>query len=124
MPPKVADDQALYERRVLQMTWTRGGRELAFSGRLPLEHGIAFEQAIWNIAKTQRAADKQAGVMLDWQQSAADALVTLATQTAAAVRRWRAAQPDDADRAPQRRRAAAARRRRADQPRDRRAARL
>ena len=36
-------------------------RELAFSGRLPLEQGAAFEQAIWNIAKTQRAPDKQAG---------------------------------------------------------------
>ena len=40
------------------MTWTHGGRELAFSGRLPLEQGAAFEQAIWNIAKPQRAADK------------------------------------------------------------------
>ena len=66
------------------MTWTRGRRELAISGRLPLELGAAFEQAIWRVAKTQRAADKQAGVTLDWQQSAADALVTLATQTGGA----------------------------------------
>jgi hypothetical protein len=29
------------------MTWTRGRRELAFSGRLPLEQGAIFEQAIW-----------------------------------------------------------------------------
>ena len=43
------------------MTWTRGRRELAFSGRLPLEQGSAFEQAIWSIAKPQRALDKQAG---------------------------------------------------------------
>ena len=78
VPPKVSDDQELYERRSLSMTWTRGRRELAFSGRLPLEQGAAFEQAIWSIAKTQRAADKQAGTILDWQQSAADALVTLA----------------------------------------------
>jgi hypothetical protein len=77
-PPLVADDQALYARRALRMTWTRGRRELAFSGRLPLEQGAVFEQAIWDIAKTQRAADKQAGTTLDWQQSAADALVTLA----------------------------------------------
>ena len=28
-PPKVEDDQALYERRSLSMTWTRGRRELA-----------------------------------------------------------------------------------------------
>ena len=77
-PPKVEDDQELYERRALSMTWTRGRRELAFSGRLPLEQGTAFEQAIWNIAKDQRAADKQAGTILEWQQSAADALVTLA----------------------------------------------
>jgi hypothetical protein len=79
-PPTVADDQELYQRRALSMTWTRGRRELAFSGRLPLEQGAAFEQAIWSIAKPQRALDKQAGTILDWQQSAADALVTLARQ--------------------------------------------
>jgi hypothetical protein len=78
VPPTVADDQQLYERRALSMTWTRGRRELCFSGRLPLEQGVAFEQAIWHIAKTQRALDKQAGTILEWQQSAADALVTLA----------------------------------------------
>ena len=37
-----------------------------------------FEQAIRSIAKAQRAVDKQAGTMLEWQQSTADALVTLA----------------------------------------------
>ena len=58
------------------MTWTRGRRELCISGRLPLEQGAAFEQAIWSTAKAQRAIDKQAGTGLDWQQSAADALVT------------------------------------------------
>jgi hypothetical protein len=77
-PPKVADDDELYQRRALRMTWTRGRRELAFSGRLPLEQGAIFEQAIWDIAKQQRAADKHAGSVPDWQQSAADALVTLA----------------------------------------------
>ena len=76
-PPKVEDDKALYERRALSMTWTRGKRELVLHGRLPLEQGAAFEQAIWDVAKEQRAADKQAGVVLEWQQSAADALVTL-----------------------------------------------
>ena len=80
VPPTVADDQALYERRALSMTWTRGRRELAFCGRLPLEQGAAFEQAIWSTAKQQRAVDKQHGTILDWQQSAADALVTLARQ--------------------------------------------
>ena len=80
VPPKVADDQALYARRALRMTWTNGGRELAFSGQLPLEHGAAFEQAIRDLAKTQRAADKKHGTILEWQQSAADALVTLARQ--------------------------------------------
>jgi hypothetical protein len=80
VPPVVADDEALYERRELKMSWTRGRRELAFSGRLPLEQGSAFEQAIWEIAKQQRALDKQSGTILDWQQSAADALVTLARQ--------------------------------------------
>ena len=38
-PPVVEDDQALYARRSLSMTWTRGRRELVFSGRLPLEQG-------------------------------------------------------------------------------------
>jgi hypothetical protein len=78
VPPKVADDQALYTRRALRMTWTNGGRELAFSGQLPLEQGAAFEQAIRDLAKLQRAADKKNGTILEWQQSAADALVTLA----------------------------------------------
>ena len=80
VPPKLEDDQSLYERRSLSMTWTRGGRELAISGRLPLEQGAAFEQAIWDVAKSRRAADKQAGTVIDWQQSAADALVALARQ--------------------------------------------
>ena len=80
-PPKVADDAELYRRRALSMTWTKGNRELAISGRLPLEQGVAFKQAIWEIAKQQRAADKQDGVVLEWQQSAADALVSL-TQNA------------------------------------------
>jgi Domain of unknown function (DUF222) len=80
VPPKVADDQTLYERRALSMTWTRGRRELRFSGSLPLEQGVAFEQAIWNIAKPARAADKKTGSVLEWRQYTADALVTLATQ--------------------------------------------
>ena len=74
----VADDQVLYARRALSMSWTRGRRELCLSGRLPLEQGAIFEQAIWDIAKAQRAADKQTGSVPEWQQSAADALVTLA----------------------------------------------
>ncbi len=78
--PKVADDQELYARRALRTTWTDGGRELVFSGQLPLEHGAAFEQAICELARTQRADDKQSGTILDWQQSTADALVTLARQ--------------------------------------------
>jgi hypothetical protein len=77
-PPVVADDQALYARRSLRMTWTLGRRELAISGRLPLEQGVIFEQAIWSIAKTERAADKQDGTVPGWQQSTADALVSLA----------------------------------------------
>jgi hypothetical protein len=61
------------------MTWKDGGRELVINGRLPLEQGAVFEQAIWDIAKQQRAlAKKESGEILDWQQSAADALVTLA----------------------------------------------
>ena len=80
----MADDHELYQRRALSMTWTRGKRELAFSGRLPLEQGAAFEQAIWNIAKPQRAIDKQAGSVLEWQQYTADALVTLARHSGGA----------------------------------------
>jgi hypothetical protein len=80
VPPKVADDKALYERRALTMTWTGGGRELVFSGRLPLEQGLVFEQAIRDLAKVQRTADKKDGTILGWQQSAADALVTLLRQ--------------------------------------------
>jgi hypothetical protein len=81
VPPQVADDQALYKRRALSMTWTNGDRELKFSGSLPLEQGVAFEQAIWNIAKPLRTADKKSGSpVLEWQQYTADALVTLATQ--------------------------------------------
>jgi hypothetical protein len=78
-PPLVADDAELYQRRSLSMTWTRGGRELALSGRLPLEQGVIFEDAIRSIAKQQRAIDKHTGApALEWQHSAADALVTLA----------------------------------------------
>ena len=36
VPPVVADDQALYARRALRMAWKAGGRELVFSGSLPL----------------------------------------------------------------------------------------
>ena len=81
VPPVVDDDKALYERRALRMSWTRGGRELAFSGSLPLEQGAVFEQAIRSIAKAQRAVDKQSGTVLEWQQSTAEALVTLARQS-------------------------------------------
>ena len=61
VPPVVEDDHQAYARRGLRMTWTRGGRELAFSGCLPLEQGVAFEQAIWNAAKTNaRQTSRQA----------------------------------------------------------------
>jgi Domain of unknown function (DUF222) len=81
VPPTVLDDQALYTRRELRMKWTNDGRELTLNGRLPLEHGLALEQAIWNIAKPARAADKKHGSeLLEWRQYTADALVTLATQ--------------------------------------------
>jgi 5-methylcytosine-specific restriction endonuclease McrA len=77
VPPAARDDQELYERRALSMTWTRGRRELVFSGRLPLEQGAAFEQAIRNVAKPLRALDEKAGTILEWQQYSADALVAL-----------------------------------------------
>ena len=104
------------------MTWTRGRRELCFSGRLPLEQGVAFEQAIWNIAKPQRALDKQAGT----SSTGSSPPRTRSSRSPASRRRRgrREAQPHHPDRAPQRRRAAAPRGRRAAQPRDRRAAHL
>jgi hypothetical protein len=81
VPPKLADDRELYRRRALSMTWTHGDRELKFSGSLPLEQGVAFEQAIWDLAKPLRAADRKSGAPVrEWQQYTADALVTLATQ--------------------------------------------
>ncbi len=70
------------------MTWSGDARELKFSGSLPLEQGVAFEQAIWDIAKPSRAADKKSGSpVLEWSQYCADALVTLATQPSRRRRR-------------------------------------
>jgi Domain of unknown function (DUF222) len=81
-PPKVLDDQELYKRRSLRMTWINGKRELAISGRLPLEQGVVVEQALWELAKTARADDKKkTGATLEWQQYCADALVTAATNS-------------------------------------------
>ena len=87
VPPTIRDDQELYARRALSMTWTRGRRELVLNGRLPLEQGTAFEQAIWSIAKPQRALDKQTGTTLDWHHYTADALLTLTHQSARRRRR-------------------------------------
>jgi hypothetical protein len=78
-PPTVVDDAALRKRRALSLKWIEGGRELVINGRLPLEQAVAFEQAIRSAAKAQRAIDKKHGIALEWQQSTADALVTLAT---------------------------------------------
>jgi hypothetical protein len=66
VPPTLKDDEELYKRRSLNMTWTRGRRELVLSGRLPLEQGVAFEQAIWHIARpsahsTSRPARSSSG---------------------------------------------------------------
>jgi hypothetical protein len=80
-PPKLEDDAELYRNRALKTTWTKGNRELAIHARLPLEQGLAFEQAITDKSCAQRAEDKRAGIVLEWQQSAADALVTLVTRS-------------------------------------------
>ena len=77
-PPTAADDAALHQRRSLRMQWTPDRSELILSGSLPHDLGVVFEHAIRGVAKCQRAIDKQHGVVLDWQQSTADALVTLA----------------------------------------------
>ena len=80
-PPTVTDDAALRKRRALSLKWIEGGRELVINGRLPLEQAVAFEQAIRTAAKAQRAIDKKHGIHLEWQQSTADALVTLTTES-------------------------------------------
>ncbi len=77
-PPRVEDDAALYEKRALHTSWVNGDRELLIHGRLPLEQGRAFEQAIWDTTTSRRACEARDGVVLEWQQSTADALVSLA----------------------------------------------
>jgi hypothetical protein len=79
-PPKLEDDAELYRNRALRTTWTKGNRELAIHARLPLEQGLAFERVVSQATCAQRADDKRAGIVLEWQQSAADALVTLVTR--------------------------------------------
>jgi hypothetical protein len=79
-PPQLEDDAQLYRNRALRTTWTKGNRELAIHARLPLEQGLAFERVVSDATCVQRAADKQAGIVLEWQQSAADALVALVTR--------------------------------------------
>ena len=80
VPPKVADDQALYQRRSLSMTLdkrqprTRAQRAPATRARRRVRASHPQHR------QEQRASDKQAGTTLEWQQSAADALVTLARQ--------------------------------------------
>ena len=76
-PPKIADDQELYRRRKTTMAWTSDKRELLVHARFPLEQGVAFENGVWDAAKRRRAAEKQDGIVLEWQQSTADALVAL-----------------------------------------------
>ncbi len=72
-----------------------GDRELAISGRLPLEHGVVSSRrsATSPGAASRRQARRR---RVEWQQSCADALVTLA-QTARHA--GPSAQPHDADRA-------------------------
>ncbi len=121
-PPMVEDDQALYARRALSMTWTRGRRELCLERPAAARAGRrrSSRRSGTSPSSSARPTSRPAAI-LDWQQSAADALVTLAQHGG---ERRRAAQPDDADRARQRRPAADARGRRAAQPGDRRAAHL
>ena len=55
---------------------THRRHRLCFNGGLPLEQGVVFEQAIWNIASPS-AHWKAGGTALDWH-SPRDTLVTLA----------------------------------------------
>ena len=86
------------------MTWTRGRRELVLSGRLPLEQGAAFEQAIWSIAKPQRAIDKQAGTRARLAAVGRRRARHTRPRRPAARSGGVQAQPHHPDRAPQRRR--------------------
>ena len=100
-PPVVADDQALYRRRALRMAWTGDGRELKLSGSLPLEQGVAFEQAIREHRQTpartrQEATGSDARVAAVHRRCARHA-----RDPARRQRRRGAAECDDADRAPQ-----------------------
>ena len=65
-PPRVEDDQALYARRALSMTWTRGRRELRLSGRLPLEQGLRVRAGDLGhreaAARRRQAGRKRAGL--------------------------------------------------------------
>ena len=80
-PPTVVDDAALRKRRALSLKWIEGGRELVISGRLPLEQGDGVRgRRSAAHAKAQRALDKKHHGALEWQQSTADALVTLAAR--------------------------------------------
>jgi len=117
-PPTVTDDQELYERRSLSMTWTRGRRELAISGRLPLEQGCRL--------RAGHLEHRQAPTRARQTSRHHPRLATLRRRRARHTRatghspaRRREAQPHHPDRAPQRRRTAATRRRRTTQPRDR-----
>ena len=85
VPAKLEDDEALYERRSLSMTWTRGKRELAISGRLPLEQGAASSRPSGASPRNSAPSTSRPGWCSSWQQSAADALVTLARATAGAA---------------------------------------
>ena len=122
VPPKVADDQALYKRRALRMTWSAEARarlQRTAAARARRRVRAGHPRPRQDPTRRRQAARHDPRVAAIRRRRARHA-----RPPGRRRRRWRAAQPDDADRAPQRRRAADARRRRADQPRDRRAAHL
>ena len=97
-PPRVEDDEVLYQRRALSMTWTRGRRELCLSGRLPLEQGadlragdLGHRQGS-SAPPTSRPEASSSGSSRPPTRSSH-------SPTTAAAARVDAAQPDDADRA-------------------------
>ena len=81
-PPTVADDMALRKRRALSMKWIEGGRELVINGRLPLEQGAASSPRSAAPRKPSAHSTRSTTARHSyWQQSAADALVTLTTRS-------------------------------------------
>ena len=82
-PPKVEDDAALYKKRALQTELGQRWRELADPRAAAARARPRVRAGDLGHRHDACAAEKRDGVVLEWQQSAADALVSLVTAGAA-----------------------------------------